>query len=135
MILSNMQINHCTLAMMPSPQAREAPAKFTGKYEDVKQFLKRYNNLCLAYNVDNGSEKCKQVLDYCSHKVIQVIPQRTKQPLRRTYCIIMMLIGKKPDTSLGTSLSLPKNGNIVQSRHSPSGRSINESLSPLEVGF
>jgi hypothetical protein len=76
-ILSNMQINHRTPAMMPSPRAKEAPAKFTGKYEDVKRFIKRYNNLCLAYNVDNDSDKCERVLDYCSCKVIRLIESLT----------------------------------------------------------
>ena len=58
---------------MPSPRAKEAPAKFTGKYEDVKKFLKRYNNLCQAYNVNTDAEKCERVLDYCSHKVNNLI--------------------------------------------------------------
>ena len=71
--LTIMHTNIRTPAMMPLPQAKEAPPKFTGKYEDVKHFLKRYNNLCLAYNVNTEAEKCERVLDYCSHKVIHLI--------------------------------------------------------------
>jgi hypothetical protein len=70
---ATMHISARTPAMMPSPRAKEAPTKFTGKYEDVKHFLKRYNNLCATYNVEEDTEKCERILDYCSHKVIQLI--------------------------------------------------------------
>ena len=59
--------------MMPSPRAKEAPPKFTGKYEDVKHFIKRYKSLCAIYNVDEDAERCERILDYCSHKVIRLI--------------------------------------------------------------
>jgi hypothetical protein len=50
--------------MMPSPQAKEAPTKFTGKYKDVKHFLKCYNNLCATYNVEEDTEKCEHILEF-----------------------------------------------------------------------
>jgi hypothetical protein len=59
--------------MMPSPRAKEAPPKFTGKYEDVKHFIKHYKSLCAIYNVDEDAERCERILDYCSHKVIRLI--------------------------------------------------------------
>ena len=34
-----MQINTRTPAMMPAPRAKEAPPKFTGKFEDIPQAL------------------------------------------------------------------------------------------------
>jgi hypothetical protein len=68
-----MQINTQTPAMMPSPWAKEAPPKFTGKYEDVKHLIKRYKSLCAIYNVDEDAERCECILDYCSYKVIHLI--------------------------------------------------------------
>jgi Cobalamin biosynthesis protein CobT (nicotinate-mononucleotide:5, 6-dimethylbenzimidazole phosphoribosyltransferase) len=61
-----------TPAMMPSSRAKEAPRTFTGKYEDVRRFIDRYNNLCSAYNVPEP-DKCKRILDYCARKVIHLI--------------------------------------------------------------
>jgi hypothetical protein len=59
-----MHISARTPAMMPSPQAKEAPTKFTGKYKDVKHFLKCYNNLCATYNVEEDTEKCEHILEF-----------------------------------------------------------------------
>jgi hypothetical protein len=67
---ATMHISARTPAMMPFPRAKEASTKFTGKYEDVKHFLKHYNNLCATYNVEEDTEKYEHILDYCSHKVI-----------------------------------------------------------------
>ena len=39
----------------------------------MRIFLKRYNNLCIAYNVDSDAEKCERILDYCSRKVVHLI--------------------------------------------------------------
>ena len=60
-------------AMMPSPHSKEAPSRFTGRYDEVRTFLERYNALCETYRVTDETQKCKRVRDYCSHKVILLI--------------------------------------------------------------
>jgi hypothetical protein len=69
-ILSSM--NH-TPHMMPSCGSKVAPAKFKGSHEDVKKFLKKFNQMCKAYNVSKDQDKCEHILDYCSSKVVKLI--------------------------------------------------------------
>jgi hypothetical protein len=37
--------------MMPSHGSKGAPDKFKGSHEEVKKFLKKFNQICKAYNV------------------------------------------------------------------------------------
>ncbi|PBK61980.1 hypothetical protein ARMSODRAFT_896196 [Armillaria solidipes] len=57
-----------TLDMMPLLGARSAPAKFSGKYDTVKKFIRQYKQMCAVYNVPD-KEKCRRIIDYCSTKV------------------------------------------------------------------
>ena len=61
-----------TPEMMPPCGHKEAPPKFTGSHEEIKRFLKRFNQLCTVYQVD-GAGKCDRVVDYCSRKVGQLV--------------------------------------------------------------
>jgi hypothetical protein len=65
-------MNH-TPDMMPPCGSKAAPAKFKGSYEDVKKFLKKFNQMCKACNVPKDQDKCKYILDYCSSKVVKLI--------------------------------------------------------------
>ncbi|KAF8993740.1 hypothetical protein BDZ89DRAFT_1182767 [Hymenopellis radicata] len=58
--------------MLPPLGSKSAPTKFSGNYEDVKTFLRRYERLCNAYNV-REAEKCERIIDYCSRPVIRLI--------------------------------------------------------------
>ncbi|PBK90359.1 hypothetical protein ARMGADRAFT_862550, partial [Armillaria gallica] len=49
-----------------------APTKFRGKYDTVKRFIRQYKQMCAVYNVPDR-EKCRQIIDYCSSRVIQFI--------------------------------------------------------------
>jgi hypothetical protein len=69
---TTMSSNQRTPDMMPPVGSKSAPEKFKGSAEDVKKFLKRFNQLCSAYNV-TPTEKCERVLDYCSGKVTRLI--------------------------------------------------------------
>jgi hypothetical protein len=65
-------MNH-TPDMMPSYGSKGAPSKFKGSYEEVKKFLKKFNQMCKAYNVPKDQDKCEHILDYCSSKVVKLI--------------------------------------------------------------
>ncbi|KAF5376232.1 hypothetical protein D9615_008560 [Tricholomella constricta] len=58
--------------LLPSPRSRDAPEIFKGSYKQVKKFLKRFNDLCTAFNVD-PAERCNRIADYCSYDVSQLI--------------------------------------------------------------
>ncbi|PBK58188.1 hypothetical protein ARMSODRAFT_839926, partial [Armillaria solidipes] len=57
---------------MPLLGARSAPAKFAGKYDTVKKFIRQYKQMCAVYNVPDG-EKCQRIIDYCSTRVTRFI--------------------------------------------------------------
>ncbi|PBK62590.1 hypothetical protein ARMSODRAFT_839200, partial [Armillaria solidipes] len=62
-----------TLDMMPLlGGARSAPAKFSGKYDTVKKFIRQYKQMCAVYNVPD-KEKCRRIIDYCSTKVTRFV--------------------------------------------------------------
>ncbi len=58
--------------MMPLLGARSAPAKFKGKYDSVKKFIRQYKQMCAVYNVPDA-EKCQRLVDYCSSRVTRFI--------------------------------------------------------------
>ncbi|KAK0445051.1 uncharacterized protein EV420DRAFT_1648571 [Desarmillaria tabescens] len=58
--------------MMPLLGARSAPAKFTGKYDTVKRFIRQYKQMCAVYNVPDN-EKCQRIIDYCSTRVTRFV--------------------------------------------------------------
>ncbi|KAK0435656.1 hypothetical protein EV421DRAFT_1986189, partial [Armillaria borealis] len=58
--------------MMPLLGAKSAPAKFTGKYDTVKKFIRQYKQMCAVYNVPD-KEKCRRIVDYCSTRVTRFI--------------------------------------------------------------
>ncbi len=45
-----------------------APAKFRGKYDTVKRFIRQYKQMCAVYNVPDR-DKCQRIIDYCSSRV------------------------------------------------------------------
>ncbi|PBK69946.1 hypothetical protein ARMSODRAFT_1037614, partial [Armillaria solidipes] len=57
---------------MPLLGAKSAPAKFTGKYDSVKKFIRQYKQMCAVYNVPD-KEKCRRIVDYCSTRVTRFI--------------------------------------------------------------
>ncbi|KAK0467349.1 uncharacterized protein EV420DRAFT_1260757 [Desarmillaria tabescens] len=57
---------------MPLLGAQTAPAKFKGKHNLVKRFIRQYKQMCAIYNV-LGKERCKWIIDYCSSVVTQFI--------------------------------------------------------------
>src|SRR5271170_2265882 len=59
--------------MMPLLGQKGAPTKFRGHYEEVKQFIRHFNQLCKAYGVSDDKDKCERVVDYCSSKVVKLI--------------------------------------------------------------
>jgi hypothetical protein len=61
-----------TPELMPLLGQKSAPAKFHGRYDEVKYFLRHYNQLCKGYNVSDV-EKCERIIDYCSSRVVQLI--------------------------------------------------------------
>jgi hypothetical protein len=63
-------MNH-TPDMMPAYGSKEAPAKFKESHKEVKKFLKKFNQMCKAYNVPKDQDKCEHMLDYCSSKVVK----------------------------------------------------------------
>jgi predicted nucleic acid-binding protein len=58
--------------MMPPPGTKSAPSTFRGKAGKVKQFLRRYIQLCSMYNVP-PRERCELIVDYCSSTVVKFI--------------------------------------------------------------
>jgi hypothetical protein len=65
-------MNH-TPDIMPSYSSKGAPDKFKGCHEEVKKFLKKFNQICKTYNVPKDQDKCEHILDYCSSKVVKFI--------------------------------------------------------------
>ncbi|KAJ8699698.1 hypothetical protein PTI98_002792 [Pleurotus ostreatus] len=45
--------------MMPGPGEKAAPTRFKGDFDLVKQFIRKYNRLCAAYNLVDPQEKCE----------------------------------------------------------------------------
>jgi hypothetical protein len=70
-LLISSSINY-TPDMMPSCGFKAVPAKFKGSHEDVKKFLKKFNQMCKVYNVPKDQDKCEHILDYCSSKVVKL---------------------------------------------------------------
>ncbi|PBK85962.1 hypothetical protein ARMGADRAFT_1035943 [Armillaria gallica] len=58
--------------MMPLLGAKTAPAKFRGKYDTVKRFIRQYKQMCAVYNVPDR-DKCHRIIDYCSSRVTRFI--------------------------------------------------------------
>ncbi len=57
---------------MPLLGACSAPAKFKGKYDSVKKFIRQYKQMCMVYNIPDA-EKCQRLVDYCSSRVTRFI--------------------------------------------------------------
>ncbi|KAF9488258.1 hypothetical protein BDN71DRAFT_1513201 [Pleurotus eryngii] len=58
--------------MMPRASKKSAPAKFYSAKQDIQEFLKKFQNLCVAFNVPE-TEYGEKLLDYCSKKVQDLI--------------------------------------------------------------
>ena len=58
--------------MMPPVGNKSAPSKFKGRAGKVKDFIKRYDQLCSVYNVP-PAERAERVIDYCSQEVTDFI--------------------------------------------------------------
>ncbi|KAF9493231.1 hypothetical protein BDN71DRAFT_1373498, partial [Pleurotus eryngii] len=54
---------------MPGPGEKAAPTHFRGDFDMVKQFIRKYNRLCAAYNLVDPLEKSEGLIDYCSQSV------------------------------------------------------------------
>ncbi|KAG2756194.1 hypothetical protein P692DRAFT_20661742, partial [Suillus brevipes Sb2] len=52
---------------------KHAPAKFRGKYNQVKKFLRHYDKLCNQYQIVTDQEKCENVTLYCSTSITRLI--------------------------------------------------------------
>ncbi len=60
--------NGKTPEMMPRAGEKSAPAKFYSAKQDIQEFLKKFQNLCVAFNVPEA-DYGEKLLDYCSKKV------------------------------------------------------------------
>ena len=70
----NMNHNtHNPLLDMPPRGDRRAPKKFTGKYDEVAQFINKYKRLLDQYQVTSDVDRCEGVLEYCSKSVREFI--------------------------------------------------------------
>ena len=58
---------------LPLRGTKNAPRKFKGKYNQIKEFFSEVESVCTAKNITSNEEKCKAVLRYCSHQVTKVI--------------------------------------------------------------
>ncbi|KAI5897277.1 uncharacterized protein SCHCODRAFT_01110969 [Schizophyllum commune H4-8] len=58
---------------LPPLNTRNAPRKFTGKAEDIADFLDHYERLLKRYKVVRDREKCNALLQYCSTQVKRYI--------------------------------------------------------------
>jgi hypothetical protein len=54
---------------MPIRGTRSAPRTFKGKYTAIERFLDHLDRLFLQHGVTSNSDKCKSILEYCSHNV------------------------------------------------------------------
>ncbi|KDQ34073.1 hypothetical protein PLEOSDRAFT_1033298, partial [Pleurotus ostreatus PC15] len=57
---------------MPRAGEKSAPAKFYSAKQDIQEFLKKFQNLCVAFNVPEP-DYGEKLLDYCSKKVRDLI--------------------------------------------------------------
>ena len=64
---------HNPLLDMPLRGDRKAPKKFTGKYDEVAQFIKKYKRLLDQYQVTSDIDRCEGILEYCSKPVREFI--------------------------------------------------------------
>jgi hypothetical protein len=64
--------NNRTPDMMPPEGTKSAPTKFKGDPDEVKPFLRRFNQLCSAYNVTED-DRCERILEYVCHTVKRFI--------------------------------------------------------------
>ena len=72
--VTNMSYNtHNPLLDMPPRGDRRAPKKFTGKYDEVAQFISKYKRLLDQYQVTSDADRCEGVLEYCSKSVREFI--------------------------------------------------------------
>jgi hypothetical protein len=60
-------------SVMPFPGQKGAPSKFKGDYEQVRRFLKHFNQLCKTHGITDAKDKCNAIVDYCSSKVNRLI--------------------------------------------------------------
>ncbi|KAG1876938.1 hypothetical protein C8R48DRAFT_768505 [Suillus tomentosus] len=59
--------------ILPYPGAKHAPPKFKGDYTQVKEFIKRYENICQQCHVTTQKDLCENVIQYCSSQVSALI--------------------------------------------------------------
>ncbi|TRM61747.1 hypothetical protein BD626DRAFT_405305, partial [Schizophyllum amplum] len=54
---------------LPPVGTRYAPKKFTGKSDEVTDFINHYERLLRQYKISNNKERCQSILQYCSLQV------------------------------------------------------------------
>ena len=54
---------------LPVPGSKNAPKKFTGKFSEIKLFIKHYEKLCIQKKVTDPGDKVENITQYCSRKV------------------------------------------------------------------
>ena len=64
---------HNPLNDMPLRHEKRAPKKFTGKYDEVAQFIKQYKRLINQHQVTSDVDRCEGILEYCSKSVREFI--------------------------------------------------------------
>ncbi|KAG2079508.1 uncharacterized protein F5147DRAFT_592260, partial [Suillus discolor] len=66
-----------TPQLLPLPGGKRAPAKFKGKYNQVKTFIRHYEKLCDQCSITTDQEICENVTLYCSssiRRLIEILP-------------------------------------------------------------
>ncbi|KAG2045889.1 hypothetical protein BDR06DRAFT_865241, partial [Suillus hirtellus] len=59
--------------ILPLPGGKHAPAKFKGKYNQVKKFIRHYERLCDQLLITTNQEMCENVTLYCSSRITRLI--------------------------------------------------------------
>ncbi|KAF9489944.1 hypothetical protein BDN71DRAFT_1511688 [Pleurotus eryngii] len=75
--------------MMPRAGEKSAPAKFYSAKQDIQEFLKKFQNLCVAFNVPKA-DYGEKLLDYCSKKgqiKLQIRALKLELPSTKAYPI------------------------------------------------
>ncbi|KAF9499082.1 hypothetical protein BDN71DRAFT_1503453 [Pleurotus eryngii] len=75
--------------MMMQASEKSAPAKFYSAKQDIQEFLKKFQNLCIAFNVPEA-DYGEKLLDYCSKKdqiKLQIRALKLELPSTKAYPI------------------------------------------------
>ena len=66
-------MSNLTAADLPLLGMKGAPKKCTGGYSEVDRFLYYYARLCQKYNLSRNKDKIKNISQYCSRGVREVL--------------------------------------------------------------